>query len=367
MRYFLSSGEASGELAATLLAGAIAEIDPQAQFEGIGGERMRAAGFALWRDNRGWSTFGPFQALRIIPKLLVTVAWTALHLLREQPDVVVLIDFGAFHVRLAKLLRRLGYRKPIVDIFPPGAWLDRAGAARAVSAVAVPVTAFAHQRDFFQSLDLPVHFFGHPLAGRYRRRAMRATAAPNNGTIALLPGSRPAELQHHLPVLFEAVKVLRARRPQLRVIAGAATAAARRTIVRALRAARLEGVEIGEGIGATAHADAAFVASGTAVLECALTGVPCVALYRVSKALARMFQRVYKKRFITLPNLVLDRPIVPELLQDDATPEKLAAAMDALLADPSAQIDALEPLRDALGPADALQKCARFVVELAAG
>lgn len=325
---------------------------------------MRAAGIALWRNHTGWASLGPFSAMRLIPKLLIELAATALHLLRAQPDVIVLIDFGAFHIRLARLLRRLGYRKPIVDIFPPSAWLDRENAARAVSAVATPITAFAHQRDFFTSLGLPIAYFGHPLVAQYAPRA--AHAIPDDGgTIALLPGSRTAELRYHLRLVIDAFTQLRRSRPQLRAVAGAANAPAREQIARALHAAGLHDVPIVPGIEAAAQADAAFVASGTAVLECALMNVPVVSFYRTSAALEKYARSVYKRPYVTIPNLVLDRPAVPEFLQDDATPQALVRAMDGVLHDPQPQRAAFAQLREALGPPDALAQIARFIVETA--
>jgi lipid-A-disaccharide synthase len=118
---------------------------------------------------------------------------------------------------------------------------------------------------------------------------------------------------------------------------------------------------------AIANADAAWVASGTAVLECALTGVPSVALYIINPALVKHARKVYSGRYITLPNLVLERQIVPELLQEEATPKNLADAMDAVLANPHGQYEEFAKLREALGPPDALDKVAGFAVQLAKG
>src|SRR5579864_3815626 len=106
MRYFFSTGEPSGELSAVLLAQAIASVDPQASFEGIGAQRMRDAGFSIWRDHSGWAAMGPLAAIPKIPPLLLACWQTALHIVRERPELVILIDFGAFNVRLAKYLRR---------------------------------------------------------------------------------------------------------------------------------------------------------------------------------------------------------------------------------------------------------------------
>jgi lipid-A-disaccharide synthase len=367
VRYFFSTGEASGETAALLLAGAIAHHDPDARFEGIGGARMREAGFSLWRDHTGWASMGPLAAIPRIPKLLATMLRTAFHLRRNAPDLLVLVDFGAFNLRLAETLRRrLGYRAPILDVFPPGTWLDSEQKARKVSALTVPLTAFAHQYEFYRSHELPIVYFGHPLAGEFAVRGPRVAAPADGGTIAILPGSRDGELRRHLPVLIDAFALLRARRPQARAIFGAADAPAEATIRAAIADASLRDATVVRGArAALEQADAAWVASGTAVLETLLAGVPAVALYIITPLLVQLGRRMIKHNYITLPNLVLGRALVPELLQEEATPQRLASELDRVLCDPESQTGAIDELRAALGPADALDRCAQFAVALA--
>lgn len=368
MRYFLSTGEASGELTATLLAQAIRAIDSKATFAGIGSTRMREAGVSLWRDHAGWASMGPLAAIPRVPKLLATMYLTAAHLAREKPDLVILVDFGAFNVRLAKRLRRIGYTGPVLDVFPPATWLDREKTAREIVRVATPLTAFAHQRDFYRSLHLPIQYFGHPLVAQYAARAPRPPAPSDGGTIALLPGSRSGELRLHVPAVLEAFALLKHRRPGLQGVVGAVDERAEQMIRTHAHRLRLSTLRFERGLrGTVQSADAAWVASGTAVLECALLGIPAVAFYIVSRALVRHARRVYAGRFITLPNLVLGREVVPELLQEKATAQNLASLMDGLLANPAPQYDAFTSLREALGPADALERCAAFAVHLARG
>jgi lipid-A-disaccharide synthase len=368
VRYFFSTGEPSGETSALLLADAIARIDDKASFEGIGAERMRAAGFRIWRDHTGWASMGPLAALPRIPKLLAIMWRTALHIKAVRPDLVVLVDYGVFNLRLAQTLRRLRYAGAILDVFPPGTWLDNAEKARVVSSVSVPLTAFAHQYEFYRSLELPIAYFGHPLTGQYRMRPLRAAPPGDGGTVALLPGSRGGELRRHLPALASAYRMLQSRRPNLQGVFGAAGEPARAQIARAVATNGLRATRIVDGVApALAEADAAWVASGTAVLECALSGVPAVAFYIISPLLVKHGQTMIKHRFITLPNLVLKREVVPELLQEAATPERLAAEMERVLAHPAEQYGALGELRTALGPDDALERCASFAVGLAKG
>ncbi len=367
MRYFVSTGEPSGEASAIALAQAIAHYDSQAQFEGIGSPTMRAAGFALWRDHTGWASMGPAAAIPRIPKLLDAMLRTASHICATKPDLVILVDFGVFNLRLARQLRRLRYAGPILDLFPPGTWLDNEEKARRVSAVALPVTAFKHQYDFYRALGCRIEFFGHPLAGRYALRPRKAPPPSDGGNVAILPGSRSGELRRHLPVLAAAYRTLQRRRPKLEGVFGAADARAEHRIARTIAREELRGVRIVPGVAdALADADGAWVSSGTAVLETALVGVPAVAIYVIPRGLIWYGHRMVRHRFITLPNLVLGREVVPELLQDDATPDRLASVLEGLMNDSSRQYAAFAELRDALGPPDALERVALCAVDLAA-
>ena len=314
MRYFFSSGEPSGESVALLLAAAIRETDPGATFEGIGGDRMRDFGFTMWRDHRGWASMGPLAAIPRIPKLLAIMWLTAFHVRDTKPDAVVLVDFGVFNLRLAMTLRRLHYGGPVIDVFPPGTWLDNEAKARVVSDVAMPLTAFEHQRDFYRGLGLRIAYFGHPLADRYAARPQRPAPPADGGTIALLPGSRAGEVDRHLPLLLAALRIVRRTRPNVLGTIGAANPASRARLEDAVARDGIDGVSVVTGAQeALSNADGAWVASGTAVLEAALSGVPSVALYVVAPILVKHARGMIKHRFITLPNLVLGEAIVPEL------------------------------------------------------
>jgi lipid-A-disaccharide synthase len=366
MRIFLSTGEASGELLAADLLGAIRERGAIVEAEGIGDARLERAGVRLWHRTRGWASLGPIDAVRKIPRLL-TIMWaTALRLVRRPPDLVVLVDFGAFNVRLAKSLRHLGSRVPILYYFPPAAWLDNAARARDVAGATEALTPFAHQRDFYRSLGLPIGYVGHPLGSTIAPRAPRAPAAADGGIVALLPGSRRGEIDRHTPRLLDALAVLRLRRPAVTATLVAVDDEAQRSFEHVLGMRSPQPVTIvRDARAALAGADVAAIASGTAVLEAALVQTPAVALYVLSEAQAKIARRVYHGAYITLPNLVRDAPIVPELLQEQATPDALAAALQALLDDPQAQLEAFALMRGSLGPPDALDRCAAFALDVA--
>jgi lipid-A-disaccharide synthase len=266
---------------------------------------------------------------------------------------------------LARSIRLLGSRTPILYYFPPGAWLDDPKRARAVAALSEPLAAFAHQRDFYRSLGLPIGYAGHPLVSTIAARPARDPAAPGGGRIALLPGSRASEIARHAPRLLAAFDLLRVRRPEITGVFAAADAAAAASLEDLLRLRSPLPVSIvGSAREALAGADVAAVASGTAVLEAALLEVPALTFYVLSEAQYAYVRRIYRGSHIALPNLVLGEAVVPELIQDAATPQALADTLDALLREPHAQLAALRRMRAALGPPDALQRCARFALSL---
>ncbi len=363
----MSTGEASGDMLAASLAEELRRLEPNVSFSGIGGERMAAAGFTLSARTRGWASLGPIEALRRIPSLLAVAVKHALGLARRPPDLIVFIDFGAFNLRIANALRRLRYRRPVLYYFPPGAWFDRPEQARAVARCAIPLTPFAHQRDFYRGLGLRIAYFGHPLVSLVSPRSPRPPAPPDGGTVALLPGSRAGEIERHAARMFAACAILRQRRPRLEVVVAAADADCERLLQGAIARAGFDGRVVYGARAALDACDGALIASGTAVLEAALREVPLAALYVVSRAQVRIAKRIWKRPFITLPNLILGREVVPELLQDAATPEALARAVEALLADPARQLDDFRALRAQLGPPDALARCAEFALALARG
>jgi lipid-A-disaccharide synthase len=367
LRVFVSTGEASGEVLAADLIGAMRNRGVAIDADGIGGERLEAAGVRLTQRSAGWASMGPLDALGKIPALLAVATRTAVALRRRSYDLIVLVDFGAFNLRLAGLIRLFGTSTPILYYFPPGAWLDDAKRARRVAELCDPLTAFAHQRDFYRSLGLPIGWAGHPLVSTIAPRPRRAPAPPDGGVIALLPGSRAGEIARHTPRLLNALALLRERRPAITAVLAAVDLAAYAAFEELLRLRSPLPVRLVRSAReALSGADAAAVASGTAVLEAALLEVPTVALYVLSDAQANIARRVYKRRFITLPNLVLDEEVVPELLQDAATPRALADALEHALAAPGEQLGGFRRLREALGPPDTLERCARFALRLAA-
>ena len=335
----------------------------------VGGDRLRTAGMPIVYDSSELASIGPISVIPRIPLLYGILRWLDVAIRKRPPQLVVPVDAGAFNVRLIKRLRAAGYRAPIVYYFPPGAWLDDANQARVVATAARALTPFAHQRDFYRSLGLPIEFFGHPLVSVIAPRPPQPLrAAP---LIAVLPGSRREETARHVGVLAQAARELRSR-------AGATFVAVAASEKREDQIRRLWERHGGPAEMTMSREDAslvlkrcdlAWVASGTAVLEAALVGVPQIVFYVVSPAQLRVAQRRLPKELlstIALPNLVLRRRIVPELLQHEFTPERLVEEtlkmLDLQVIRERLRSD-YDELRVALGPPDSLERIAGFVVD----
>ena len=366
---FFVTGEASGDLQASLVAMAARKLRPDITVAGCGGARLRAQGARIVLDSSELASIGPLSVIPRIPLLYGIMRWLDLSIRKDPPGLYVPVDAGAFNLRLIARLRRSGYRAPIVYYFPPGAWLDNAAQARAVAAATSALTPFAHQRDFYRSLHLPVEYFGHPLVSVIASR--QPTAPSARPRIVVLPGSRAEETMRHCPTLARGAARL-SHAVSATFVAVAATDK-RATQIRSLwrRAGGPESLEISQKNTAAvlSGADLAWVASGTAVLEAALAGVPQIVFYVVSQAqyrLARAWLPASLLKSIALPNLVMGRRIVPELLQHDFTADRLAEETLALLGQESARTrmhEDYDELRAALGPPDALERNASYIVE----
>ncbi|HEV3088923.1 MAG TPA: lipid-A-disaccharide synthase [Candidatus Elarobacter sp.] len=366
MRVFFSTGEASGELLAADLLSAMRKRTA-IEADGVGDLRLERAGVRIVQRNRGWASIGIFEALRKLPRTATAGLRVALAVRKSSPDLVVLVDFGAFNLRLAGILRAIGYAKPIVYYAPPSAWLDSKKRARRVAALCDALTIFRHQAEFYRSLGLPIGYLGHPLVSTIAQRPPRPPAPAGGGVIALLPGSRAGEIERHTPRLLDALARVREVRPNVRALLVAADDDVQKHVEHLLALRSPLPLEIvHDARAALREADAAAIASGTAVLEAALIETPAVALYVLSQAQAKIARRVYRGKFVTLPNLVVDAPVVPELLQEAATPAALAEQILALLAQPEQQREGYARVRAALGPPDSLQQNADWVLAAAA-
>jgi lipid-A-disaccharide synthase len=366
----LVAGEASGDLHGATLARALTALAPGVRISGMGGDRMADAGVRLLRRVERVTVVGGTEALGRIPAL-----WSAFKVLRGQlrhrpPRVLVLIDFPEFNMRLARVARSVGV--PVVYFIAPQLWAWRPRRVHAMARNVSRVLAiFPFEVGLYQEAGVPVEFVGHPvldvLPAIDRDAARRGLAADGETLVGLLPGSRDTEVRRHLPVLLGAAARIRARRPRTRFALPVAATIPPASLTDAVRASGLP-VDVlpGDAYRVMAVADLLLLSSGTATLEAACYGAPMVVLYRLSAlshALARRLVRGVSH--ISLPNIIAGREIVRELIQDQATPDALAAAGLELLEDDVAratQRAALLEVRGRLGEAGAGVRAARAVL-----
>ena len=336
------AGEASGDLLAAPVIAALRARLPQARCAGIAGDRMIAAGAEPWWHVRELSVRGYAEVLRELPRLLRLRAALRRRLLAAQPAVVVGVDSPDFNLRLEMQLRAAGV--PTVHYVSPSIWAWRPQRIEKIRRAADRVLlVFPFERRIYDEAGIAATYVGHPLASAIPAQPDAAAARARLGlpaaepVVALLPGSRRAEVQHIAPAFAQAAALMLRREPRLRFVLPLADAALRPWLAPTLAAAGEAASRIalidGRSHDCLEAADGVLVASGTATLEAALFGKPMVIAYRMPAASYFLMRRMGEVRFIGLPNILAGEALVPELIQDDATPPRLAEALLALLDD----------------------------------
>jgi lipid-A-disaccharide synthase len=364
--------EASADLHAARVLEELRLLCPAVKAFGMGGAHLRAAGLTALRQAEEMSVMGVAE---VLPKLLLI-----LRILRElaaaaaarRPAVALLVDSPDFNLPLAKRLRALGVK--VVYYVSPSVWAWRRGRVRTIARVVDRMLCILpFEESFYRGTGVSARFVGHPLAERSppgSPASYRATLglAAGRVTIALLPGSRRSEVRRIFPPMLEAAERIRARHPDAQFVVPVASTLRRETLAPYL--ARHRGLEVmlapGQTEAAVGACDAALVKSGTSVLEAALMLRPMVAVYRLSwltYLVGRLFVRL---AHFTLVNILAGRAVVPELLQRQASPARMAAEIEHLLEDGAARAEQLRGLvevRAALGSPGAPRRVAQ---ELAA-
>lgn len=336
------AGEASGDLLAAPVIEALRARLPGVEFAGIAGDRMVAAGAQAWWHVRELSVRGYAEVLRELPRLLRLRAALRTRLLAARPAVVVGVDSPDFNLRLEMQLRAAGV--PTVQYVSPSIWAWRPKRIEKVRRAADRVLLlFPFEQPIYDAAGIPATYVGHPLAASIpvqadRRAARERLAVPADGPlIALLPGSRRAEVQHIGPPFIAAAALMLRREPRLHFVVPVAEPRLRPPLDAALAeiGAAAERIRLidGRSHDCLAAADGVLVASGTATLETALFGKPMVIAYRMPAVSYWIMRQMGEVGFVGLPNILAGEALVPELLQHDATPERLAAALLDLLDD----------------------------------
>ena len=357
----VSAGEPSGDALGAGLMAALKRLHPGVKIVGVGGPAMRSEGLVSFFDIAELTVMGISEVLPKIRTIFRRIRQVADFALRVKPDVVVLIDSGDFHHRVARRIKAAAPSMKVVKYVSPQVWASRPGRAAGMKAYLDHILCLLpFEPAFYEPYGLPATFVGHPALERASLisggDALRARLGIDSGAkiLCILPGSRRVEVTHLLPPFKAAAGLLARDVPGL--VCLLPTVPNVETRVRAGAAdwpTPLHILEVSEDrYAAFDAADAALAASGTVTTELAVAGVPMVVAYKVGALTAAIWMRLVKIAHITIANLVIGRRAIPEFIQDQVTPEALANAVRPLLVEPAAaasQRAALEQAIDLLG------------------
>lgn len=372
-KILISAGEASGDIHAAAVTAAIKKIDSSAQVFGMGGEALRAAGGEVLFDIKDHGVMGFVEVIKKLPDLFKLRSDFAKVMDERKPDCMVVVDYPGFNMKLAKLAHDKGI--PVVSYIAPSAWAWNKGRARNVAKIVDKVACiFPFEYDVYKEAGAPVEFVGHPLLDIVHPSMEKAEATAWAGKesgrplVLIMPGSRLMEIEKMLPNLLAGAKLLQEQMPQVQFAMPRAGTIPVEMLQDKIKASGLT-VKITEGhnYDLFSVADLALATSGTVTLEAALCGLPSIIVYRTSALNAFIARRVINIPNIGLPNIVAGRQILPELLQEDFTPEKLAATAVELL-QPESRLrlhDDLAYMKQRLGEPGAVGRVAQLILKIA--
>ena len=336
MKIGIVAGEASGDLLGSLLIKALKEEYPDLEFVGIAGPKMQSAGATSWYSMEKLAVRGYVEVLKSFREILAIRRGVRNRMLKERPALFIGIDAPDFNLALERKLKRAGIRT--VHYVSPSIWAWRGERIHKIKeSVDHMLTVFPFEPAIYAKAGVPATFVGHPTADVIPQAPQRDNARtqlrlkPHELVIALLPGSRQSELDYHGELFIDTAKVLLKDFPDAKFLVPLTTRETRDQFdsMRWKRGAQDLPIQIlfGHANFALAAADVALVASGTATLEAALLRCPHVIAYRLSATTYRLMKKKAYLPYVGLPNILAGEWLVPELLQDDATPENLARAL----------------------------------------
>ena len=371
LRILLSCGEASGDLYAGALTRELHHLSPGIEVSGRGGAEFTRAGGRLLADYRGLAVTGFIELVAKLPELMKAKQRLVAAAREERPDALVVIDYFGFNIRLARDVKKLGV--PVIYYVSPQIWAWRPRRLADIRAIADRVLViFPFEEPIYRAAGVPVEFVGHPLIDLARADEPRAAflerigLTPAAPTVALLPGSRPSELRRILESLVEAANRVRAAVPAVQFVLARAANLDNRLFEPVERLTDVAIVQ-GETDAVLGAADVALTASGTATVQATLHGTPMVVVYRVSPLEYRLGRHFVNLDTFAMVNLIAGKRIVPELIQDEFTPEAVAAEAIAMLTDPgrAARIrEELAEVRRKLGEPGATRRAAEAILKL---
>lgn len=348
MRVGLVAGEASGDALGASLIRSLQARYPDARFEGIAGPQMQALGAESFHPMEALAVRGLGEVVHALPRLLMIRRQLVQHFLKNPPDFFVGIDAPDFNLGLEKKLKQAGI--PTLQMVAPTAWAWRANRIPGIrESVSRLLCIFPFEKPFFESHGIPTSYIGHPLISQIPVEGDRSLARqalgyePDETVVALLPGSRVSELEYHASLFVQTAELLFKRFGRVRFAVPLVNQATQKVFEAALSKSPIRDaftLTQNNAHEVVSAANLALVASGTATLETALLGCPMVVTYRISALTAWWVSQSRTFRYVALPNIILDREVVPERLQEQATAEELSQCLVGLLENPD-QADAM--------------------------
>ncbi len=371
LRVMISAGEASGDRLGAGLAAALRDQDPSIDLIGMGGPQMRDAGVRLVQDSSEVSVVGISEVLSRLPQIRRAMVRLEQTLDEERPTLLVPVDFPDFNLRLAA--RAVRRDVGVVYFVSPQVWAWRQSRVRRIRRlVREMLVLFEFEREFYRDAGVPVTWVGHPLAEAPPPAPAPADLRegiglePDSAVVALLPGSRSGEIERHMPVLLNVAERLRRRRPELEFLVPLAPSAPERMLRGLIRDSGLERVRVhaGDFPDLLCVCAAGVVASGTASLDAATVGLPMVVIYRMNPMSYWIGKRMIRVDHVAMPNLIAGTRVVPELLQDECNPARIAAEIERYFDDPGHAErvrSALRSVREKLGEPGVYRRAAERV------
>ena len=369
------AGEASGDIYGADLVREAHTLDPALQFFGIGGQRMREAGVDTLVDSADMAVVGLVEVLKHFDVISSAFLKLKKILLETPPDLLVLIDYPGFNLRLAKVARQAGVK--VLYYISPQIWAWRQGRVKKIArlvdhmAVILPFEA-----PFYEKAGVPVTFVGHPMLDMVKVDMDRWQAAgsfnldPGRKIVGLFPGSRRNEIERLLPTIVAAAALLKQKTPDIQFVVPVASTLKQEELETQFNTAGIQVTYTHERIHDLIRAcDAVVSVSGTVTLEVALVGTPLVIIYRLSPLTYQLAKRLIKVEHIGLCNIVAGASVARELIQDDATPEAIAAEIDGIISHPeqaSRLREGLAGMRTCLAKGGASANTARLLLEMLA-
>ncbi len=365
------AGEASGDMRAAGLAKALLKRDPSLRLTGIGGDYMRQASVTCFEDITALAVIGIVEVIKHFSRIKKVFHNTLAHIDRDRPDAVLLVDYPGFNLRLAAELKKRHIK--VIYFISPQVWAWREKRIFKIKEIVdTMIVLFPFEKELYAKYGMHVDYVGHPLVDEVLPSqppaSLRALLKidPTHQVIGLLPGSRLKEIERHLPVMLESARLLAQQNPKRTFVILRAQTIEQSLIDSLIQKSGVNAIVYSEHIyDGISIMDAAMVASGTATLETALLLKPMVIMYKTSALTYAIAKMVIKIPYIGLVNIVAGKKVVDEFLQDEATAENMANAIDKMLSNPNAYAaitNDLASIRQSLGLPGASMRAAEIVL-----